>query len=144
MSMKHKDWIPGELRPRPVVDCSRDKVITKQEFKDRVNINTIMDKARKGQQIDPAQLSFGRVPQYGDFSEVPDIATAHEIVKKAESDFYKIPAKVRERFGNDPVRLVAWLQDPDNRDMAVKYGLLKKQEAEAVEVQPEPAEGSEG
>lgn len=106
------------------VTCYGDKIRTKQEFKDEVNINTIMAKARAGQIIDPALLAYKGLPQYGDFSNVPDLATANQLVKDAVDDFEKLPVAVRNRFGHDPIKLITFVQDPNNKEDAVRLGII--------------------
>ena len=46
------------------------------------------------------------------------------MVVKAEEAFMTLPAVVRARFANDPAGIFTFLQDPANRDEAVKLGLI--------------------
>lgn len=63
-------------------------------------------------------------PMFGDFSDTPeDLAEAYARVEAAEERFMSLPSDVRARFGNDPFRLLEFLQDEGNRDEAVKLGL---------------------
>jgi len=40
-----------------------------------------------------------------------------------------LPAKVRDRFGQDPAEFLAFLSNPENADEARRLGILKPQEA---------------
>ncbi|AXH75464.1 MAG: internal scaffolding protein [Microviridae sp.] len=100
---------------------------TKQSFKDECDINTIMRRYQLTGEI--AHLSQ-RSPIFGDFPEM-DFNQAMAIVVQARENFSQLPAEVRDRFANDPARLLAFLQDPDNREEGIKLGLLRKPEPPA-------------
>lgn len=86
-----------------------------------VDINAIVARAKAGEDVS----GYVRQGQYLDVSEIPtDLREALDIVKRAETLFMSLDATVRERFGNDPSRMVDFLQDSKNRDEAVKLGLL--------------------
>lgn len=64
-------------------------------------------------------------PQFGDFTTSPDdLLEAYSIIEDAESRFAALTPEVKSRFGNDPAALLAFLQDPGNRDEAVRLGLV--------------------
>lgn len=66
-----------------------------------------------------------RIPIYGDFSEVPqDYAECLATVAAAQDNFASLPSNIRDRFGNDPKNLLAFLNDSGNREEAVKLGLV--------------------
>lgn len=70
-------------------------------------------------------LPSGPTPIYGDFLDAPtDLMTVLEIVRQADEAFSTLDAKTRERFANDPNRLVEFLSDPANRSEAEKLGLV--------------------
>lgn len=62
--------------------------------------------------------------------------------------FQSLPSKTRDKFGNDPVRMLTWLGDPRNHDEARSLGLLPKDEnatqgkPEASATPPAPASPS--
>lgn len=45
--------------------------------------------------------------------------------ENAEEAFLKLPAKVRDQFGNDPARLVEAALDPSKRDLLVSLGIVE-------------------
>lgn len=85
--------------------------MTKQSFKDSTDINKILDKARKGHAISHVNR-FGA--EYGDFTDMPDLLTAHERLKRAQEIFDELPAEVKREFGQDPQSFFAFANDPKN------------------------------
>lgn len=93
---------------------------TDQSFKDEVNVNNIISKFNKTGQISHLAKKQGI---YADLSEIQDLLTSRIQVQKAQEAFDSLPAEIRRRFGNSPVELVNFLQDPANDQEAVKLGL---------------------
>lgn len=93
---------------------------TKQQFKDECDINRIMKRYQQTGVIDHVNRAQ---PRFGDLETV-DFQTAMNLVIDAEQRFLALPAEVRDRFGNDPARLLAFVGDEKNRAEAVKLGLL--------------------
>lgn len=100
-----------------------DDGLTKQEFREECDINHIM--ARYAQ-FGTLPVSNEQAPMYGDFTDVATLMDAHAVVQQASDLFAALPAKVRDRFANDPVRMVEFLNDPANRDEALKLGMLQE------------------
>ncbi len=66
-----------------------------------------------------------RVPIFGDFSDAPgSLQEAYNRILDAQANFLELPSAVRERFANDPMRLLAFLSDPANRSEAERLGLV--------------------
>lgn len=61
--------------------------------------------------------------EYGDFSEVVDYKTAMDQLRRGEQAFAELPARVRERFDNEPGKFWEFLHS-DGIDEAVELGLL--------------------
>lgn len=61
--------------------------------------------------------------QFADVSEIPDLLEAIKTVTSAQQTFDELPAELRRKFGNSPVNMVEYLQDPSNDIEAVKLGL---------------------
>lgn len=102
------------------LSCDPDEGMTQQQFADECDINKIVERFGLTGAL-PENL---RMPVSGDFTGVTDFHSAMNIVRLAEEEFMRVPAKVRERFANDPGALMAFLDDPGNRDEAVKLGLV--------------------
>lgn len=124
----------GERQPvRLAFDPSTSR--TKQSFKDECDVNNIMARFQRTGIVEFAQRFQAR---YGDVRGV-DFASAMNVIAEAREMFAAMPAKLRDRFGNDPARFLEFVQDPENRDEARKLGLLKP-EVKAPE--PSPAAGA--
>lgn len=96
------------------------KSLTQQNFADEVDINNIIERwTRTG--VPPTNPS---IPRYGDFSTVQDFHTSMNIVISAQEHFSSLDARTRSRFGNDPVLLLEFLSNPENKDEAIKLGLV--------------------
>lgn len=107
---------------------------TKQSFKDECDINIIMKRfAVTGElgHISQAQPLWGEIPEV-------DFQGAMAVVVDARERFQSLPAEVRDRFLNDPARLLAFIQDPANKEEGVKLGLFRKAEPAPVPT-PSPA-----
>ena len=66
-----------------------------------------------------------RAPMFGDFTDAPtSLQDAYNRILDAQVLFFELPSSVRERFGNDPMRLLTFLGDPENRREAEKLGLV--------------------
>lgn len=93
-----------------------------QQFKEECDINEIVRRFGLTGQM-PTTV---RTPMIGDFTGVVDYQSALNAVIKARDDFMALPGEVRERFLHDPQRLMDFMNDPKNRDEAVKIGLIPK------------------
>lgn len=106
--------------PAIYVDCSVEPSLTRQEFADDCDINTLMAKYETTGVIN----HFNRAtPQYLDLSETPDLQTSLAILQDAKIAFSQLPATVRRDFDNDPVKFVAFATDPDNLEKMREWGL---------------------
>lgn len=95
--------------------------MTHQEFAAECDINTIVARAGAGL----VQLSRPAGPLFTDVSEVPTTyQECVEMLMTAEEQFASLPAKMRERFANDPGQLLDFLGNESNREEAIQLGLL--------------------
>lgn len=95
--------------------------MTSQSPAEEVDINRIVSKIQKGK---PVLVSNGE-PFYGDVSEFKGLAESFQMIQDSEDLFMQYPADIREKFGNDPVQFVEFLEDPNNYEDALKMGLVK-------------------
>lgn len=119
-----QNGLNGAPKAWPVSD-KFEPVKTVQAAKDEVDINKIMQRIEKGQMMDMLK-DDGR---FEDISEFEGLENAIIKVGKANEYFMDLPAEVRERFNNDPVDLIEFLQDEENRAEAEKLGLVNPKEA---------------
>jgi len=93
---------------------------TQQHFKNECNIHEIIERSKRG--IMPDQGS--RAPIFGDFSVVTDYQSAYEALAVSEEAFLTLKPEVRARFKNDPAQLLTWLTESNNKEEAIKLGLV--------------------
>lgn len=104
---------------RPTATINEEPSLTQQSDAAETDINIIVERfTRTGMlpNITAQALS-------GDFTEVGDYTTAQERILAANEAFSQIPAKLRERFDNDPAKFIAFASNPDNIDEMVELGL---------------------
>lgn len=112
----------NEWSEKSALTC-RDKTLTQQQFRDESDINILFGR----------YLESGEIPQlqdgltYGDFEGIYDFQTAMNAVRTAEGLFQKMPARLRNRFANDPQKLLEFLADEENRAEAEFLGLVNKE-----------------
>lgn len=109
---------------------------TKQEPKNDVNINTIMERLQKG--IQPPAWMTANTPRYGDFTGMPtSFQEAYALVEKAEAAFESLPLEFRRAIDHDPRNL-----DSAPRELFEQFGLLKEQKSAGASPEPDKAPGS--
>lgn len=114
-----------------------DKSLTQQQFKDESNINVLFGR----------YLETGEIPQvegmaFGDFTGIYDFQTAMNAVRTAEESFQQLPARIKNRFDNNPQRLVEFLGDPENREEAEFLKIVKPRTDDTPPETPAMAPGS--
>ena len=110
-------YAPPPSLPTDVGGNSR----TRQEFAAECDINRIV--ARIGAGL--AAPAVCPSPVFQDVSTIPDnLQDALELVRSSSELFASLPAKVRDRFANNPSQLFAFVADASNREEAVKLGLI--------------------
>ena len=110
--------------PKGIVNESAS--MTQAQYKDECDINKIMDRYfRTGCLSDP--LNQMKPGTYGDFTGMGDYMENMNKIVQAREMFEALPAKVRERFGNNPGAMIDFVMDPDNKDEAIRLGLLKEE-----------------
>lgn len=97
-----------------------DESMAVQSAEEESNINTIVRRFGISGEL-PNNL---RMPQSGDFTNLPDFHTAMNLVRQAQEEFVRVPAEIRARFNNDPARFMAFVEDEGNYDEALKLGLV--------------------
>jgi len=112
---------PGEVDLRAHSDkhgqLGGGVVLTQQHPKEEVDINTIV--RRFGL---TAEMPFGAAGGfYGDFTGIQDFESALGLVEGAQERFEALPAHVRERFDNDPGKLIAYVQRVSQKEYEDLY-----------------------
>lgn len=117
-----------------VVDFTDKKIkgnvsMTNQSDKDAADINKIVARFdRTGNILDLVSGEM-RKPVWGDFSSIGDYHSMMGAVTRAQQLFDALSSDIRNRFENDPAKLIDFLQDPANDAEAFKMGLKDKSNA---------------
>lgn len=95
---------------------------TKQSARQECDINFIINRYSKTGYLP------GRTTTAMDYGEAitTDFHEAMNVVAKANESFASLPANVRKRFGHDPSNMMEFIQDPENKNEAIKLGLIDK------------------
>lgn len=97
--------------------------MTNQQFKEECDVNNILAKYKRTGLLSHVSRTQG---QFGDFSTLEDYQTSLHKVMKAQESFGLLPSEVRNKFQNDPGKLVDFLADSKNDEEAYKFGLKIK------------------
>lgn len=127
---------PKRRVPRQQISFEGEPLRTKQAFKDECDINNIIDRFNTTGVISHVNT---RQPKYGDFSGMSDTHYMDSLntVLAARESFDSLPARVRERFANNPENLLRFLQNPSNKKEAQELGLIAPDAAPQPQT-PEP------
>ena len=90
---------------------------TKQAFRDDADINQMLAKAQKAGTISHIEKHGA---EYGDFTDMPDLLTAHQRMARGVEIFNELPSEVRREFGQDPGAFFKYVNDPANKDDLVR------------------------
>lgn len=107
-----------------------DESLTVQSQKDEADINVLVARFRVTGQLPVVELPAALVGHFESF----DMMTAQNLMIDAQRSFMSLDPKVRDRFGNDPVRFVAFASDEKNVDELRKLGLAKPKAEPVPEV----------
>lgn len=83
-----------------------------------------------------------RMPQYGDFTGLGSYQECLEAVKRAENEFMKLPAALREHFKHSPQAFLDFVEDPKNAQEGEKLGIWKLKMAGGEAKAPPAAESA--
>lgn len=92
-----------------------------QSERDKCDLNVIQaiyDKTRIMNNIRTDQ------PRYGDFTSSRELHDVLLRAQEAQEDFMLLDAQIRARFKNDPGLLLDFVRNPNNREEAIKMGLI--------------------
>ena len=123
----------------PKVDTTFEgESLTQQHFAADADINNIIAKyASTGVLGDP--LNPGTItPMFDDFTNVLDYHTAQTYIANALQSFAALPSDLRLRFNNDPGQLIAFIQDDNNREEAVRLGIIPEISSATTRVLADP------
>lgn len=93
--------------------------LVQQHLGEEADINTIVRRFGVTGQF-PVASAEG---VYGDFTGITDYESAVAAVESARRGFLALPAEVRDKFGNDPGKLLEFADGMDADELDVKLGL---------------------
>lgn len=112
------------LKGKKVGQTIKGVSCTLQEFKNECDINHILYMYKVKGVLPPVSPV---APTFEDVTGcASDYMTAMEIVMDAENRFNELPSNVRKEVGNTPLRMLEWLQNPDNQNRGVELGLFER------------------
>ncbi|WNK14379.1 MAG: internal scaffolding protein [Microvirus sp.] len=110
-------------RSAEFVEFNREPSLTRQEFLEECDINSVMARYNTHVVGGPGGLPPSE-PMYVDFADLPqDLMGYLECMKDAERSFMSLPAVVRKEFENNPIEFVAYASDPANLPQMRIWGL---------------------
>lgn len=115
--------------------ANNEPSMAKQSFAEEVDINTIVKRFGLTGEL-PTNI---RMPTYGDFTEALDYHQALNAIARANEAFDAMPAEVRARFHNNPGEFVDFCEKAENREEAIKLGLITPQAHQLLQAGSNPA-----
>lgn len=112
---------------------------TKQSFREECDINKLMARYAK---IGVSPFLPPDFSKFGDFTNPPEYQDALNRVISANQMFEALPARIRERFLNDPAKFLAFVSDPKNTDEARVLGILNPSPPAEPPLPPDGGEGN--
>ncbi len=96
-----------------------------QHCKEECDIMHIVKQPNLG--INPFDVPT-RKPMQGDFSGALDYQEAQNLIIRAKEQFDSLPSNVRDRFNNDPVKMLSFIENPENIEACIELGIFEKKE----------------
>jgi len=112
-------------RPGKVDEKGKLVYFTEQSHMKECDVNLILKRFDKTGLITHVQKMEAR---FGDVTGM-EFKEMQDRVAEAKSVFAELPSKVRARFDNNVEKLLEFMEHPENRDEAIKLGLIDKQTA---------------
>lgn len=107
-------------RPGKTDESGKIVYFTEQHHKDTCDVNKIITKYDKTGLIIHANTMEAR---YGDMTGM-DYKEAMDKVMEIRNDFNLMPSAIRKRFNNNPEEYLRFMENPSNREEAIKLGLV--------------------
>lgn len=123
------------------LDFSGTESRTKQSFRDGTKVDQILKQyATRGVNPNDVGLFQSHVIGNMNFGVQPDTDYQQQLnrVIEMKQKFLRLPATVRDKFLNDPARMISWLANPKNIPDAIKLGLLSDDPKPTPEPTPTP------
>lgn len=116
----------GELVNPHTGEVTYPPSMTKQEFKAECDINNII-KAYSTTGMLKHVSANAAMGSYEDLPDSLDFQESLAQVELARQAFMTLPSKLRDRFQQDPVQFLEYMNDPANLGEMAELGLIKPQ-----------------
>lgn len=113
----------------------KDRSLTVQSQAEDADINVIVARFMSGAPLPVVAMP----PMVGDFTNVPDLRGAMDILNAAQDSFMELPAQVRSRFENDASKFVDFVYSSDSPEHLAelrRMGLAVPEKPPVVEAPP--------
>nr|WAE43532.1 MAG: internal scaffolding protein [Microviridae sp.] len=113
-----------------------DKIVrTQQHFGPECDINVMVARYKKTGKMGGENPETP--PQYVDTTAFTEksFEESFEEVQKMQQTFNQLPAAIRAQFNHNPARLLAFLENPANRQAGIQLGLLEPPKRPKTEAQ---------
>lgn len=121
------------------LDCSSDPGETQQHMKDETDINLLVNTFARTGVIPGADIP----PMVFELDDVVDYQTAMNSLLDTQRAFAALPSNVRDRFANDPARLLEFVGSEANRQEAIDLGLVPAPKVPDLAGEPLPTQGGD-
>src|SRR6187399_217615 len=134
----------GTISCRTVND---EPSMTIQSERDKLDIEIVKGIYEKHRHMYDSRTAADTL-KYGGFQSGDDYHTLLLRAQDAQDDFMTLDARIRDRFDNDPGKLLDYVRDPNNRLEAIQLGLMiddgSSPQAPQVPQGDKPAPSKEG
>lgn len=103
-----------------------------QSAKQSTTVRDIVRRA-KGRNPDIEAVRSQSVAFFGNFPNNVDLQECLNTINRSQEMFNRLPPLVRQRFGNQPVQLLQFIQNEDNYSEACNLGLIAPERIAARE-----------
>lgn len=104
---------------------------TQQQFRKACNITEILKRHKKtGLVPSNDKLPLNVAGEIFDATTVDSYQDALLKINEANQAFWSVPANIRKQFDNNPILLMEFVQNPDNREKAIEIGLIVEEKEE--------------
>ena len=121
----------------PVDEEGRPDYVTEQGHMKECDVNYIIKKYDKTGLISHVNHVEAI---YGDGSSM-ELMEAINLQKRARADFMELPSEIREKFDNDPVAFLAFMEDPTKIEESMEMGLRYRTRQDTPRDDKKPSEG---
>lgn len=115
-----------------IISTSTEPSLTDESFADECNISLMIERY-KVSKIPPrtVNVSYGYSPSPDDFQN------AQYLMAEVKTNFESLPSKIREEFGYDVQKYLAYIGDRDNLKDCYERGLVDPSSVKLEEIYPE-------